>query len=48
MKIGGGLLLWSVVTVVFFRWHADTDAADREARRLATLEAELDAMTRSD
>jgi putative membrane protein len=47
MKIGGGLLLWSVVTVVFFRWHADTDAADREARHLATLEAELDAMTRS-
>lgn len=47
MKIGGGLLLWSVVTVVFFRWHADTDATDREARRLARLEAELDALTRS-
>jgi putative membrane protein len=22
MKIGGGLLLWSIMAVVFFRWHA--------------------------
>jgi putative membrane protein len=48
MKIGGGLLLWSVITVLFFRWHAESDAADREARHFARLEAELDALTRSD
>ena len=47
MKLGGGMLLWSVITVLFFRWHAETDAADREARHLARLEAELDSMTRS-
>ena len=40
------MLLWSVITVLFFRWHAETDAADREARHLARLEAELDSMTR--
>ena len=22
MKIGGGLLLWSIIAVIFFRWHA--------------------------
>jgi putative membrane protein len=39
MKIGGGLLLWSVITVLFFRWHADESASDWES-----LDAELDAM----
>ena len=21
MKLGGGLLLWVIITVLFFRWH---------------------------
>jgi putative membrane protein len=44
MKIGGGMLLWAVITVLFFRWHAEADAADRASRRWHALEAELDAM----
>ncbi|MDQ3752421.1 MAG: cytochrome c oxidase assembly protein [Actinomycetota bacterium] len=28
MKIGGGLLLWSIMAVIFFRWHA-RELADR-------------------
>jgi putative membrane protein len=39
MKLGGGLLLWSVITVLFFRWHADELASDWQS-----LDEELDAM----
>ncbi|MDP9226282.1 MAG: cytochrome c oxidase assembly protein [Actinomycetota bacterium] len=28
MKIGGGLLLWGVITVMFFRWHAREEAGN--------------------
>lgn len=44
MKIGGGLLLWSVITVLFFRWHAESEATDRAARHWEALEAEIEAM----
>ena len=44
MKLGGGFLLWAIITVLFFRWHAEAEAADREARHWEALEAELDAM----
>jgi putative membrane protein len=44
MKIGGGMLLWAVITVLFFRWHAETEAADRAARRWRALDNELEAM----
>ncbi len=44
MKIGGGLLLWAVITVLFFRWQAEAEAADRAARRWRALDAELEAM----
>lgn len=28
MKLGGGIILWIVITIIFFRWaHHDTDAA---------------------
>jgi putative membrane protein len=43
MKIGGGFFLWGVITVLFFRWHAESDAADRSARQWRVLEAEVDA-----
>ncbi|HEY3241104.1 MAG TPA: cytochrome c oxidase assembly protein [Acidimicrobiia bacterium] len=42
MKLGGGLLLWSIITVIFFRWHADEESADRSARRWRALEREID------
>jgi putative membrane protein len=28
MKIGGGFLLWGVITVMFFRWHAREEAGN--------------------
>jgi putative membrane protein len=39
MKLGGGLLLWSVITVLFFRWQAEELASDWQS-----LDEELDAM----
>lgn len=42
MKLGGGLLLWGIITVIFFRWHAEEESADRSARRWRALERELD------
>jgi len=47
MKLGEGALLWSIVTVLFFRWCAQCDAADRQARHLARLDAELNDIARS-
>lgn len=32
MKIGGGLLLWSIITVMFFRWASREEAADKLGR----------------
>lgn len=31
MKIGGGLLLWAVIAVVFFRWYARENRQEEEA-----------------
>lgn len=31
MKIGGGLILWGVIALVFFRWQAAEEAEDRAA-----------------
>lgn len=42
MKIGGGLLLWLVITVLFFKWHAAEEQNDREARHWRDLERELE------
>jgi putative membrane protein len=36
MKLGGGLLLWSVITVIFFRWAAASEAARRPSPVRAT------------
>jgi putative membrane protein len=44
MKIGGGMLLWAVITALFFRWHADAEAADRAARGWRALDAEIESM----
>ncbi|MGH9041558.1 MAG: cytochrome c oxidase assembly protein [Acidimicrobiia bacterium] len=42
MKLGGGMLLWGIITVIFFRWHSEEESADRSARRWRALERELD------
>lgn len=44
MKLGGGLLLWGIITVLFFRWHAEEESSDQQARHWRTLERELDSM----
>ena len=46
MKIGGGLLLWLVIAVLFFRWHAAEEENDRQARHWRDLEREIDGTTR--
>lgn len=44
MKLGGGLLLWSVITVVFFRWLAAEEESDEQARQWRSLEREVESM----
>jgi putative membrane protein len=47
MKIVGGLILWSVIAVVFFRWGRREDRDGFDALRYATVEREIRAeMTR--
>ena len=47
MKLAGGLLLWTIITVLFFRWHAEEEETQRQIRRWRVLERELDAMNAS-
>jgi putative membrane protein len=42
MKLGGGLLLWMVIAVLFFKWHAAEEENDRQARHWRDLERELE------
>jgi putative membrane protein len=42
MKIGGGFILWAVITVLFFRWHTQEESSELEARHWRELERELD------
>jgi putative membrane protein len=42
MKLGGGLLLWMVIAVLFFKWHAAEEENDRQARHWRNLEREID------
>jgi putative membrane protein len=32
MKLGGGLLLWTVIAIIFFRWYAAEERRDRADR----------------
>jgi putative membrane protein len=43
MKIGGGLLLWSVIAVLFFKWSAKEEAQTSEELAWEDFEAELHA-----
>jgi putative membrane protein len=42
MKIGGGLLLWSIITVMFFRWNAKEEAQQEEDVTWDDFERELE------
>ena len=44
MKLGGGLLLWAIITVLFFTWHAREEQDEREARRWRELDNQIDEM----
>ncbi len=44
MKIGGGLLLWSVIAVVFFRWHAKEESDEIDEVEWDDFEHELTAL----
>ena len=41
MKIGGGLLLWSIIAVLFFRWHAQETRDGTDALQWRDVEREL-------
>jgi putative membrane protein len=41
MKIVGGLVLWSVIAVLFFRWHAQESADGSDALQWRDLERDL-------
>lgn len=41
MKIGGGLLLWAVIAVIFFRWHAREERDEVESLSWDDFEREL-------
>jgi putative membrane protein len=43
MKIGGGLILWSIIGVIFFRWHAKEEAQTDEELTWDDFERELQA-----
>jgi putative membrane protein len=41
MKIVGGLVLWSVITVLFFRWHAQESADGSDALQWRDVERDM-------
>lgn len=43
MKIGGGLLLWSIIAVIFFKWHAREESGDTPTLSWDDFEHELKA-----
>jgi putative membrane protein len=44
MKIGGGLLLWSIIAVIFFKWSAQEESGKTEELGWDDFERELQAM----
>lgn len=41
MKIGGGLLLWTIIAVIFFKWYAKEERAETETLTWDDFEREL-------
>lgn len=45
MKIGGGLLLWGVITVLFFRWASESASGGPDALYWRDLQGDVEAAT---
>lgn len=43
MKIGGGLLLWAIIAVIFFKWYAKEESSETEALSWDDFERGLEA-----
>lgn len=43
MKIGGGLILWGTITVLFFRWATESDSGGPDALYWRDLEGDIEA-----
>lgn len=41
MKVGGGLLLWTIIAVLFFKWAAQQESGTPDATKWQDLEREL-------
>jgi putative membrane protein len=41
MKLGGGLLLWTLIAVVFFKWSADEERSEQRLRQWRLIERDL-------
>jgi putative membrane protein len=44
MKLGGGVLLWSIIVVLFFKWYAEEERRDAGELSWEEFESELRAM----
>ena len=42
LSVAIAVLLWMVIAVLFFKWHAAEEENDRQARHWRDLERELD------
>jgi hypothetical protein len=42
MKIGGGLILWSVIALLFFRWYSKEQKIQHDSMEWEDFERELE------
>jgi hypothetical protein len=42
MKLGGGLILWSIITVMFFKWNAEEELGEGRELSWDDFERELE------
>ena len=42
MKMGGTVILWAVIVVIFFRWYADSERTGRDTLRWEDVKEEFD------
>jgi putative membrane protein len=42
MKVGGTMIIWTVITVIFFRWYADSERTGRDTLTWEEVETEFE------
>ena len=42
MKVGGTMIVWTVITVIFFRWYADSERTGRDTLTWEEVETEFE------